>query len=369
MFYTIGVHVREISGHAKSKGVPVSIVQAGNFIAIYFAVSYLFAIGAVDAADLTLAGYKLAVFILECMQFPLVEKAIGNILARIGSCQICLRYGLHVSGLNLAVVLYYFYELAVLFALLALPLVGVLGLSCGDELAVVLVFGISSIEQCCNCRCVVALNLARLLVQVEIIKRRGICVVFRDIAAAVNELCLAAGSALDIAVAGIGAGGLYNDGKVSYIVGVHCAAHVNDERGFVALNIYARAALGAVGDLEARLLAGSCLKHVNAALVVSACSADAVSICKRSDNESFDYGIGLLIVVSCAGVAIGEFDAGLLLSRIGSDVEDLYVMTSMNISNLVTRCQRGSRNQRCDHENSHQHAQQSLFHFLLFTSV
>ena len=58
-----------------------------------------------------------------------------------------------------------------------------------------------------------------------------------------------------------------------------------------------------------------------------------------------------------------NLDAGLLLFGISFDVDDVLIFCRCTV------CQSSSGNQRSDHENSHQHAQQSLFHFLLFTSV
>ena len=54
----------------------------------------------------------------------------------------------------------------------------------------------------------------------------------------------------------------------------------------------------------------------------------------------------------------GDFDARLLCSGICLDVDD-----------ILSVCQCHTGHEGDDHENSHQHAQQSLFHFLLFTSV
>mgnify|MGYP003219500404 FL=1 len=164
-----------------------------------------------------------------------------------------------------------------------------------------------------------------------------------------NEYRILAVLANSIAPAVILASGLYKSSKVNISM-TSCLSNIE-------ASSLVSAAICAVSKGNTLLLASCCLELYGLPVVAECCALINVSlVSKRSYLKLFDN-----FVVS---IAVSKFDAGLLLSSVNGDVDGQNITIRM-----VASCQSGSRNQRCDHENSHQHAQQSLFHFLLFTSV
>ena len=165
-----------------------------------------------------------------------------------------------------------------------------------------------------------------------------------------NELRLTALVANSVAPAIIIAGGLLNDSELSVDVANLCDVAYSDRLGCTS------AANCAVANSDARLLAGSCLKNF-VLKGVTTVKADVFLICERCNYSRKNLA---------AVVADLDIKAGLLLCSVVFDADFCDALVRMSAGAV---CQCDSRNQRCDHENSHQHAQQSLFHFLLFTSV
>ena len=128
---------------------------------------------------------------------------------------------------------------------------------------------------------------------------------------------------------------------------------------FVAI-LKENAAISADGNRNTYVFAICSLKLNSLEIVAKCCALILCSLIrKRCDLKFLDNSV--------IGFAVSKFDASLLCSWIYSDVDGSYITICMAGNSAVCHC--NSRNQRCDHENSHQHAQQSLFHFLLFTSV
>ena len=119
-------------------------------------------------------------------------------------------------------------------------------------------------------------------------------------------------------------------------------------------NAHVLTAGGAVSNTQADLVA-SCLLNFNS--YRSLANFTLLFVLCKSSNVARNN-----LATICAHLS---FYARLLCSCVLFDADSLNI----RMIAICICCQSGSRNQRCDHENSHQHAQQSLFYFLLFTSV
>ena len=140
---------------------------------------------------------------------------------------------------------------------------------------------------------------------------------------------------------------------------------------------------GSLDYFESIIVVTKCSRPLNSIITIKLTTISAVSNGEAGEfaacsNDFFRYRVLALfasISVFCKlchfdslGIAIladYNLDARLLSSCIFLDADN----NAISMVAISRCCQSGSRNQRCDHENSHQHAQQSLFHFLLFTSV
>lgn len=189
--------------------------------------------------------------------------------------------------------------------------------------------------------CIDSIHLCSADLNVLVLGKKRYCCIYT-----LNENRVLAVVANSVAPAFIDAGRLYNDGEIA----VNMLKFFFD---FQAVGLLSTAVY-AVSKSDANLLAGSLLKLNSLPLVVALVYCGL--LCKGS------YCFQILF----ASVAINDIDAGLLCSCVYFDADNFGDLMCISVS---ASCQSGSRNQRCDHENSHQHAQQSLFHFLLFTSV
>ena len=158
-----------------------------------------------------------------------------------------------------------------------------------------------------------------------------------------DENRLIAELANSIAPAGIGAGGLNSDKELVVVL--------NSSSTYRRNNIRNLAAISAVSYGQARLSAVSFLNN---------------ELCKVSAGFAFGLSKRNVLQVyyfTASGTNLCS-DARRLCLNVHADFDSFPI-----IHRAGRCCHSSSRNQRCDHENSHQHAQQSLFHFLLFTSV
>ena len=161
-----------------------------------------------------------------------------------------------------------------------------------------------------------------------------------------NVYRLAANFALCITPAVLIAGGLYNDSK--------CVVMAKCSLALCCNTVDLLTASSAVSNSQACLGAG-CFLNYNS-YGISASSAVIPPRDERSDIATYNFATIFANLSS---------DARLLCSSILFDNYLRYVLVVAGVGISQSNC----RNQRNDHENSHQHAQQSLFHFLLFTSV
>ena len=138
---------------------------------------------------------------------------------------------------------------------------------------------------------------------------------------------------------------------------------LNDLKGVV---VVAKCGLHLYGILTIRLTAIAAVSNGNAGKL-TACCYDFLSygVLANLASVSVLCELNYFNIISFAVIAEHDFDAGLLCSCIFLDADN----NAISMAAISRCCQSSSRNQSCDHENSHQHAQQSLFHFLLFTSV
>lgn len=162
----------------------------------------------------------------------------------------------------------------------------------------------------------------------------------------VNEYRLTAVLAKSIAPAIILAGRCLNDLK-GVVVVAKCFRHLY---GILTIRL---TAIAAVSNGNAGKLTACCYDFLSYGVL-----ANLASVSVLCELNYFN-------IISIAVIAEHDFDAGLLSSCIFLDADN----NAISMVAISRCCQCDSRNQRCDHENSHQHAQQSLFHFLLFTSV
>lgn len=148
-----------------------------------------------------------------------------------------------------------------------------------------------------------------------------------------NEYRILAVLANSIAPAILGASGLYKSSKVNISM-TSCLSNIE-------ASSLVSAAICAVSKGNTLLLASCCLELYGLPVVAECCALINVSLFrKRSYLECLYFNI--------VRVAVCILDAGLLCSGINRDVDGKYITIRMGAS-----CQCGSRNQRCDHENSH----------------
>ena len=171
---------------------------------------------------------------------------------------------------------------------------------------------------------------------------------FALISCAINESRLATVLANCIAPAVILAGGC----NFNYILSINM---LESSFGLVVIKAVCSSAVCTISNCQASVCA-SCFLNNNSRRILADCAP--IALFSKSSNRNVAGNFTVSLVDHC-------IDARLLCSSVCLDVDD----SLSRIGYRCLICQSGSRNQRCDHENSHQHAQQSLFHFLLFTSV